>query len=48
MITNEARKVGQRLAELGILGRFAVDFVVVQDEVEDWRSYAIEINLCAA
>lgn len=45
MITSEAHKVAQKLAELGVLGRFAVDFVVVQDERGDWQSYAIEINL---
>lgn len=45
LITAEARKVGQRLAELGVLGRFAVDFVIVQDDAGRWRTYAIEINL---
>jgi hypothetical protein len=44
-ITAEGRKVGQRLAELGVLGRFAVDFVVAQDDAGRWQSYAIEINL---
>ena len=45
LITTEGRKVGQRLAELGVLGRFAVDFVVVRDETGRWQTYAIEINL---
>ncbi|MEJ2379470.1 MAG: peptide ligase PGM1-related protein [Gammaproteobacteria bacterium] len=45
LITAEARKVGHRLAELGVLGRFAIDFVVVQDDVGRWQTYAIEINL---
>jgi pheganomycin biosynthesis PGM1-like protein len=45
LITAEARKVGQKLAELGVLGRFAVDFVVAQDDAGRWQSYAIEINL---
>jgi hypothetical protein len=44
-ITAEGRKVGQRLAELGVLGRFAVDFVVAQDDGGRWQTYAIEINL---
>ena len=43
-ITEQAELVGVRLAELGVLGRFAIDFVVVRDGA-GWRSYAIEINL---
>jgi len=45
MIASEAGKVGERLADLGALGRFAVDFVVVRGEDDQWRSCAIEINL---
>jgi hypothetical protein len=37
--------VGQRLAELGVLGRFAIDFVVARDDAGRWQTYAIEINL---
>ena len=37
--------IGRRLAELGTLGRFAVDFVVVQDNTGAWTPYAIELNL---
>src|SRR5262249_45950230 len=44
-ITEEARKVGERLAREGVLGRFALDFVVVRDGDEEWSPYAIEINL---
>jgi hypothetical protein len=43
-ITREAVKVGGRLAELGVLGRFAVDFVVVRTR-DRWDPYAIELNL---
>ena len=45
LIGGEAQKIGQRLAKRGVLGRFAVDFVVVRDDSGDWKSYAIEINL---
>ncbi len=45
LIASEAAKVGDRLADLGALGRFAVDFVVVRGESGEWGSYAIEINL---
>ena len=44
-ITAEAAKVGERLAAEGVLGRFAVDFVVVRDRSGQWIPYAIELNL---
>lgn len=43
-IAEEAMKVGRRLATEGVIGRFAVDFVVVATE-DGWDSYAIEINI---
>jgi hypothetical protein len=43
-ITTHANTIGARLAELGALGRFAVDFVVVR-EGAGWTPYAIELNL---
>jgi hypothetical protein len=43
-ITREAMKVGERLAREGVLGRFAVDFVVVRTS-SGWDPYAIELNL---
>ena len=43
-ITRQAQAIGRRLAELGVLGRFAVDFVVVR-RGERWDSHAIEVNL---
>jgi len=44
MITVEAAKIGERLAREGVIGRFAVDFVVVRDGGA-WTPYAIELNL---
>jgi hypothetical protein len=44
-ITTEAAKVGERLAREGVLGRFAVDFVVVREAGGGWTPYAIELNL---
>jgi hypothetical protein len=38
-------RVGERLAAAGVIGRFAIDFVVARDGSEDWRPFAIEINL---
>ena len=44
LITEPAMVVGRHLAGLGALGRFAVDFVVVE-EGGQWTAYAIELNL---
>jgi len=44
-ITAEAAKVGAALAAEGVLGRFAVDFVVTRDGAGPWTPYAIELNL---
>jgi hypothetical protein len=44
-ITEPAMVIGKRLADLGVLGRFAVDFVVVRDDLGGWTAYAIELNL---
>src|SRR5206468_1847842 len=45
LITREAAKVGRRLAKEGVIGRFALNFVVVRGEDGKWEPYAIEINL---
>jgi len=45
LITQEAAKVGKRLAKEGVIGRFALDFVVVRAKNGTWEPYAIEINL---
>ena len=45
VITREAAKVGRRLAKEGVIGRFALDFVVVRAKDGTWEPYAIEINL---
>jgi hypothetical protein len=44
LITREAAKIGKRLAKEGVIGRFALDFVVVRSN-GTWEPYAIEINL---
>ena len=44
LITREAAKVGRRLAKEGVIGRFALDFVIVRLNGK-WEPYAIEINL---
>jgi hypothetical protein len=44
-IMQEAAKIGRRFAREGIVGRFAVDFVVVRSPGGTWQTYAIEVNL---
>jgi hypothetical protein len=44
-IMAEAMKVGRRLMKEGVLGRFALDFVAVLNDRDQWEVYAIEINL---
>jgi hypothetical protein len=45
LITEPALTVARRLAEEGVVGRFALDFVVVRDGAGEWSSWAIELNL---
>jgi hypothetical protein len=45
VIMCEAAKVGKRLAAEGVVGRFALDFIVARSAKGDWESYAIEVNL---
>jgi hypothetical protein len=44
-ISDDAATIGRRLAKEGVLGRFAIDFVVVRDTSGGWTPYAIELNL---
>jgi hypothetical protein len=37
--------VGTALAERGVIGRFAIDFVTAEDGDGTWHPYAVEINL---
>jgi hypothetical protein len=43
-ITSAAEAVGLALARKGVIGRFALDFVVVRHG-DDWEAHAIEVNL---
>jgi hypothetical protein len=45
-ITRDAAKVGDLLRDAGVIGRFALDFVVTRaQDSASWQTYAIEINL---
>ena len=45
LITREAAKIGDRFVREGVVGRFALDFLVVQGDDGQWQPYAIEVNL---
>lgn len=45
MITERAHFVGEVLRDKGVVGRFAIDFLVYRNKGEEWRCSAIEINL---
>lgn len=45
LISEHALGVGERLAAFGVIGRFALDFVVRCTEHGSWDTYAIELNL---
>ena len=45
VITRDAQKIGERLVGEGVIGRYAVDFLVTRKADGGWQSYAIEINL---
>lgn len=44
-LAKEGKKIAEALAEKGAMGRFAVDFISVQQQDGSWKHYAIEINL---
>ena len=44
-LAEEGRKIAQTLATKGAVGRFAVDFISVEQKDGSWKHYAIEINL---
>ena len=45
LIMAQAQKIGERLAQESVIGRYAVDFLVMRRPDGEWESYAIEINL---
>jgi len=45
LLQQEALKIAAVLANKGVLGRFAIDFLVGRDAAGDWQAHAIEINL---
>lgn len=44
-ISTSALEVGKTLASKGVIGRFAIDYIVVARDDGTWDDYAIELNL---
>ena len=44
-LANYGDAIGRQLAAAGFIGRFSVDFAVVQDELGMWQVHALEMNL---
>lgn len=44
-IGTHAAAIADHLVGLGVLGRFAIDFVVARERDGSWSAYAIEVNL---
>ena len=44
----DAATIGRRLAREGVLGRFAIDFVVVRDTAGSWTPYPSSTSARAA
>jgi hypothetical protein len=44
-ISNSARRVGEILARKGVIGRFAIDFMMTRLQGVTWAEHAIELNL---
>ena len=40
-----ARRTAERMAQLGVIGPLAVDFLVAREQDDGWRPYALELNL---
>ena len=45
LLHEEAEKIGRVLADKGVLGRFAIDFLAARSAEGAWTAHAIEINL---
>jgi hypothetical protein len=44
-ISSSAARIGESLASRGVIGRFAIDYIVVRGDDGTWDDYAIELNL---
>ena len=45
VISALAQRVAERLADMGVIGRLAIDFLVTRGEDDRWQPFALEVNL---
>jgi PGM1 C-terminal domain len=45
LISTLAHRVAERLADTGVIGRLAIDFLVTRGEDDRWQAFALEVNL---
>jgi hypothetical protein len=45
VITALAQRVAEHLADAGVIGRLAIDFLVVRGADDGWQPFALEVNL---
>jgi hypothetical protein len=45
VISALAQQVAEHLADRGVIGRLAIDFLVTRGKADDWRPFALEVNL---
>jgi hypothetical protein len=45
IISKLAHPVAERLADMGVIGPLAIDFLVTGSEHDEWQAYALEVNL---
>src|SRR5262249_41592746 len=45
VISAVAQRVAERLADTGVIGRLAIDFLVTRGVDERWQPFALEVNL---
>jgi len=45
LISAHAQRVAERLADKGVIGRLAIDFIVTRREDNRWQPFALEVNL---
>ncbi len=44
-VSDLGRRIAEQLAELGVIGPLAVDFIVARGPHDRWRPFALEVNL---
>jgi PGM1 C-terminal domain len=45
IISTLAQRVAEHLADTGVIGRLAIDFLVIRGPDDEWQPFALEVNL---